>query len=637
MIRIFQTFIFSCFVVCAISGPVSRKQALVLARDFFATGDNLSMQKVKASGDRCRLTGETAAAFIVERGMSFVLIGRDDTQPSVLGYGYADGEIPGNLRVMLGGSVSSGTLRPRQTTVVEPLLSTVRHQRAPYNNMCPYYTEGNSTSSERTVVGCVATAAEEVVSYYRRTVELCDTLHGWTTEYYTIADALPGETVDCRLIADNYDVGQHSPASVEAVARLSLWCGMAARMNYGLSESGARISRLAEPFRRVLGYGYVRYCDSYNYAPEVWRQILDGELDAGRPVLYAGYTQHVGGHAFVVDGRDADGLYHVNWGYGGNYDGYFRLDVLCPFEPTDDYTPSSVAASFFCNQEMMLLHPDAQSVTLPDTLVRDGREVSVTDLRFLLAPEAGMYTPLSLSLHNSGDRTLTTPFELFTNLPSDTALLAQADFVATTGVTLSPGADTTLVVHAFFNRPGHRVLRISPDDQTMLGAFTVDIAEHVGNSAIACSRAGTEIRGDTLYVRATFSNRGNARFGKLLTHALHEGSAAATVAPRIHYTYTYVSAGGQSEEVIRFLHLGRGKTYTVTGILYGRNLYELTFTVPESTGISDTVSGGAVLAERWFTLDGRPVEKPRSPGIYIRRNGAGIRKVCVPAVSVRSH
>lgn len=32
--------------------------------------------------------------------------------------------------------------------------------------------------------------------------------------------------------------------------------------------------------------------------------------------------------SFNVDGYDGNSGYHVNWGWGGNGDGYFRLDNL---------------------------------------------------------------------------------------------------------------------------------------------------------------------------------------------------------------------------------------------------------------------------------------------------------------------
>ena len=57
---------------------------------------------------------------------------------------------------------------------------------------------------------------------------------------------------------------------------------------------------------------------------------LAGELQAGRPVLMAGHTLEDTGHAFVCDGMDADGLLHINWGWDGMSDAYFRVSALKP-------------------------------------------------------------------------------------------------------------------------------------------------------------------------------------------------------------------------------------------------------------------------------------------------------------------
>ena len=46
--------------------------------------------------------------------------------------------------------------------------------------------------------------------------------------------------------------------------------------------------------------------------------IVGGHLDVGN-----------GGHAFVIDGYDAaQDLYHVNWGFGGSYNGWFKMTAL---------------------------------------------------------------------------------------------------------------------------------------------------------------------------------------------------------------------------------------------------------------------------------------------------------------------
>ncbi|MEZ5199519.1 MAG: C10 family peptidase [Bacteroidales bacterium] len=57
--------------------------------------------------------------------------------------------------------------------------------------------------------------------------------------------------------------------------------------------------------------------------------MLKTDLDAGKPIQYAGFGQG-GGHTWVCDGYDNSNYFHMNWGWGGVYDGYFSLDNLSP-------------------------------------------------------------------------------------------------------------------------------------------------------------------------------------------------------------------------------------------------------------------------------------------------------------------
>ena len=59
--------------------------------------------------------------------------------------------------------------------------------------------------------------------------------------------------------------------------------------------------------------------------------IIKDELHAGRPVFYGGSSDvGSGGHAFVIDGYDSADFVHVNWGWGGNSNGYFMINHLDP-------------------------------------------------------------------------------------------------------------------------------------------------------------------------------------------------------------------------------------------------------------------------------------------------------------------
>ena len=72
-------------------------------------------------------------------------------------------------------------------------------------------------------------------------------------------------------------------------------------------------------------FGYYRSSYSLNN----WISLLKNELDAGRPILYAGSGTE-GGHAFVCDGYDNNSYFHFNWGWNGKSDNYFLMSSLKP-------------------------------------------------------------------------------------------------------------------------------------------------------------------------------------------------------------------------------------------------------------------------------------------------------------------
>lgn len=125
-----------------------------------------------------------------------------------------------------------------------------------------------------------------------------------------------------------YTNNNYTQTQADAVAKLMLHCGKAVEMDYG-EESGAIVT----PGRLAKYFGYdsdlmldlMRTC----FTLAEWTAIIDKELQAKRPILYSGRTTN-GGHQFVCDGSDGNGLYHINWGWGGYQDGYFDITILNP-------------------------------------------------------------------------------------------------------------------------------------------------------------------------------------------------------------------------------------------------------------------------------------------------------------------
>ena len=571
------------------------------------------------------------ASYLFVSGQRFVLAAADEKLPDVLAYGQCQSRVvPPALSTLLRQydallSVQPVTAQPSSVPsfsrpVVQPLLSTIRSQEHPYNAACPFYLGDDSVpSSKRCVVGCVATALEQILTYYQRVYTLQDTLKGWSTKHYVIPDVNPGVSVDTRLILPHY-TGQESTAAIDAVARISYYLGQAVHMNWGLRESGAHSSRAVKSLRRVFGLKYVHLLDSYKYAPSAWLTAIRNEIESQRPVYCAGNVQHLGGHAFVLDGQDSKGNFHVNWGYGGDYDGYFNFDVLYFPEPLDQQTETGRGEGFFANREVLFLHPDSLSVQLPDTLQRTGAEIAINSVRMLDEPIRNIYTRIRLFVRNTAGYPLTTPFAVFTNLPSDTDTLRQADYVGLTSATLQPGEAKSLLLHARFDEAGWRVLRLTTDDRHFFNLDTLNIVSGKG-SHLTFSTPQLSFPSDSdLCVTLTVDNAaGCSRSGQSLIYELLPGTDVSKQGVR-HPKYLYLQSGQSLQDTVRFSSLIPGQTYTLLVRSPWAVVRQQTFVQPPSTGIQ---TPELAPRELWYGIDGRRVAHPSMPGTYLR-NGQKI-------------
>ena len=218
-----------------------------------------------------------------------------------------------------------------KSTTVGPLMTTQWSQSPYYNDRCPYAIG----TSQRVVTGCVATATAQVMKYWNHP----SVGHG---SYSYTASGVGTLSVDFdtayRWTRMPDKLSRRSSSSqVEAVARLMYHVGVAVAMKYGVHSSGAQVVGSGPSSESALK-NYFRYSPALHgvsksrYSDADWNALMRGEIDHRRPVLYAGFDA-TGGHAFVLDGYRQDGgrcYFHVNWGWGGAYDGYFTLDSLSP-------------------------------------------------------------------------------------------------------------------------------------------------------------------------------------------------------------------------------------------------------------------------------------------------------------------
>lgn len=203
---------------------------------------------------------------------------------------------------------------------VEPLMPNIQwNQDAPYNNMVP---SGCPT-------GCVATALCQIMYYYRYP-EQGFSSHSYRWNEQTLSVNFAAQTYDWDLMFDAYDRNVHTEEQVAEVAKLNYHVGIAMDMGYGAGGSGAQDYSVNEQMHKYFGYNkYASVLNRGTFGLTSWSAALNRELSLGHPVYMSGYTQEAG-HAFVLDGVNAQGFYHVNWGWGGYYNGWFDISIMKP-------------------------------------------------------------------------------------------------------------------------------------------------------------------------------------------------------------------------------------------------------------------------------------------------------------------
>ncbi|MBQ0050291.1 MAG: C10 family peptidase [Bacteroidales bacterium] len=511
---------------------------------------------------------------------------------------------------------------------IAPLLRSKRHQHAPFNQSCPYYTYQDGTKSEeRCVSGCVATALEQVVSYWRHPAALTDTLFGWVTPYYEIPDVLPGTPLDWEHILDRYEEGTYSEQQAKAVADLIYYLGVAAHMGWGTSSSAASLSSAFDPLYDAFDYKTLAFVQRGFYSSDSWNRLLRNELKNGRPIVYTGHNFALIGHCFVIDGVDEEGYYHCVWGEH-NHDGYFDLDYLDEYEPWFDPTPEGQLCGFFTNQTALFMHPDDFVIDISDSLRADDafRSVRFDAAEFASQPTNADYTRVTFTLTNTTQHALSYTFEAMTYLPTDTEVFKQADYLGLTTVHLQPYETKKHDVYCQFRKTGDRVFGVSADDKTIPFSVPVRIDNASPPSydyelhSYQLLRLPTEDGGEELCLRLFLDVTNTASNGEACSLHYYCLESEQEAPERRHFGLPQIKAGATSRQVVDFHRLTDGDTYTFfVRYPYGtKNIpTHITVRAEDATAIAPLRMATEKNKSPLFDLNGR-YAAPSSRGILIQ-------------------
>ncbi len=347
-------------MICSVANPVTPEQAQQKAKAFLAKRGMAASATLdlayqgKQQAHQNGAPAKNACYYVFNNGHNagFVIVAGDDCAEDVLGYatdGSFDADnIPENMQAFLQGyaeeiaaaralganNANSGDENVEVARkVVAPLIETHWNQRDPYNQKCA------NPQGQKCVTGCVATALAQVMYYYKWPDSSTSTntipgytLEDWRTHAGDTYGALDPTKFDWAKMKNAYvNTGADDEKAEIAVANLMLYCGRAVLMDYGVNESGGLESEIPNALKNYFGYpGNPSWELRSQYTSTEWDELIYNELKNSRPVLYGANTSGGSGHEFICDGYDGHGLYHINWGWGGVSDGYFRLQALRP-------------------------------------------------------------------------------------------------------------------------------------------------------------------------------------------------------------------------------------------------------------------------------------------------------------------
>lgn len=207
---------------------------------------------------------------------------------------------------------------------VEPLLHSKWGQSksndgldyTAYNEFAP--DSGCAYGSSHCPAGCVAVAMGQIMYFwaYPFFISQNDDVFNWCN-------------MSDELRTDNpcYE------ANKKAINTLLKACGKSVNMAYHCHGSESYLLYTEVALKEVFHYdsdieSFTQ--TNYNFSVPNMSYRIVAELDDGRPVLMRAVDYDHGGHAFICDGYNRRGKVHINWGWTGNFDGYYQIDNLTP-------------------------------------------------------------------------------------------------------------------------------------------------------------------------------------------------------------------------------------------------------------------------------------------------------------------
>ena len=313
---------------------ITPKRATDIAKRYVTLPRNNNAKAQKA--DANAPTNSPYYIFNDAQAQGFVVVAADDVMGEVLAYG-TEGTLDtlnANpcVKMLLEGyrqtfevlkqgkaSVEASNQSGIYQQTVSPLLKSKWGQEHPFNARTGY-----------PYSGCVATAVAQMM-YYHQWPAQGQGKNEYNVTYYNTtksADFSLSHYDWANMLPDYRYPVQATTTQEDAVALLMSDVGIASFMQYTPNASGTQGLFAYQALQKHFDYT-AAYVTKAIEGPTRFAEILRQELLNGCPVYLEGRPAGAAsGHAWVTDGFDANGLFHMNFGWEGQGDAYYSLTNL---------------------------------------------------------------------------------------------------------------------------------------------------------------------------------------------------------------------------------------------------------------------------------------------------------------------
>jgi hypothetical protein len=345
--------IFSIFIAQA--KFISQQTALIIAKNFYYEKSNIQQKNINFSEILTdNSVKQSYYIFNLQNNSGFVIVSADDFYYPIIGYSLSGKFILENQPSQVSGwmkhysdqinmlKTENKTITkeaalvwekylcnfndfkrtPKSTNTVEPLTNNILwNQDAGWNAYCPADAAG---PGGHVYAGCVATAMSIILKYWSAPI-LGNGSHTYTSDYGDLTADFENTTYLWTFMPEE-TYSMHS-------ALLMYHCGVAVDMMYSPAGSGAYSFNVPAAFTNYFKCKTTAdYISKSSYNATTWANMIKTELNASRPVYYSGRNDANEGHAFVCDGYDESGFFHINYGWSGSNNGFYNIESSESFD-----------------------------------------------------------------------------------------------------------------------------------------------------------------------------------------------------------------------------------------------------------------------------------------------------------------